>query len=69
MVHGDCCVRDPSAQTIQGDRSMKMTFHFVRIPDSDVTVEGTSIADCTQKAVELRSVQCMPTKIAGEVSE
>jgi hypothetical protein len=48
---------------------MKMTFHFVRIPDSDITVEGTSIADCTQKAIELRSVQCMPTKINGEVSE
>jgi hypothetical protein len=48
---------------------MKMVFHFTRILDSDIAVEGTSIADCTQKAIELRSVQCMPTKIAGEVSE
>jgi len=48
---------------------MKMTFHFIRIPDADVTTEGANQGDCLQKAIEIRSVQCMPTKISGEVSE
>jgi hypothetical protein len=48
---------------------MKMTFHFTRVPDADVTTEGENPGDCLQKAIELRNIQCMPTKIAGEVTE
>jgi len=48
---------------------MKLTFHFIRIPDSDITTEGETPGDCLQKAIELRSIQCMPTKISGEVVE
>jgi len=48
---------------------MKMTFHFSRVADSDITVEGETIAECTQKAFDECMKQVTPTKIQGEVSE
>lgn len=44
---------------------MKMIFHFARVADSDITVEGATPGDCYQKAVEERDSQfkqvCFPT--------
>jgi hypothetical protein len=48
---------------------MKMTFHFVRVPDSDITVDGATFAECTQKAYDERMKQVTPTKIQGELTE
>ena len=46
---------------------MKMVFHFVRAVDSDITVDGETIADCTQKALDLRMAEVTPRRIQGEV--
>jgi hypothetical protein len=48
---------------------MKMTFHFARVPDSDVSVEGTDIGQCTLKAFEIRMREVTPSKIQGEITE
>jgi hypothetical protein len=44
---------------------MKMVFHFSRVADSDITVEGATPGECYQKAVEERAEQfkavCFPT--------
>lgn len=36
---------------------MKMSFHFSRIPDADIAVEGDNPGVCFQKAVEERGKQ------------
>jgi len=46
---------------------MKMVFHFVRVVDSDITVEGETIVECTQKALDLRMAEVTPRRIQGEV--
>jgi hypothetical protein len=46
-----------------------MKFHFVRTTDSDITVTGKTVAECTQKAFDERMKQVTPTKIQGEVIE
>jgi len=46
---------------------MKMTFHFIRIPDADILAEGATPGECLQKALELRTIQCNPTNINGRV--
>jgi hypothetical protein len=48
---------------------MKMKFHFTRNTDSDIDVEGATIAECTQKAFDERMKQITPTKVQGEVVE
>jgi hypothetical protein len=48
---------------------MKMIFHFPRASDSDIPVEGATLADCAQKAFDERMRQITPTKIQGEVVE
>ena len=48
---------------------MKMKFHFIRTPDSDIEVTGETLADCAQKAYDERMKQITPTKIQGEVIE
>jgi hypothetical protein len=48
---------------------MKMVFHFTRATDSDITVEGSTIAECAQRAFNERMKQITPTKIQGEVVE
>jgi len=48
---------------------MKMKFHFTRVLDSDISVEADSITECTKKALELRELECRPTKINAEVIE
>jgi hypothetical protein len=49
--------------------TMKMKFHFTRNTDSDIDVEGETIAECTQKAFDERMKQITPTKVQGEVVE
>jgi hypothetical protein len=46
---------------------MKMIFHFIRAVDSDITVEGATIVECTQKAYDARMVEVTPTTIQGKV--
>lgn len=46
---------------------MKMVFHFVRVADSDITVEGATMAECTQKAFDARMVEVTPIVIQGKV--
>lgn len=48
---------------------MKMVYHFPRIIGADITIEGTSIPECVQKAIEQRMIQATPTKIQGEIIE
>lgn len=48
---------------------MKMVFHFIRVPDSDIPVEGATPAECMQKAYDERMKQVAPIKITGEVIE
>ena len=36
---------------------MKMTFHFARVADADITTEGDSPGACYQKAIDERLVQ------------
>jgi hypothetical protein len=48
---------------------MKMTFHFVRVADSDITVEGINVFECTQKAYDQRLFEVTPRKIQGDVIE
>lgn len=50
-------------------RIMKMIFHFIRVPDSDIPVEGATPAECMQKAYDERMKQVAPVKITGEVVE
>lgn len=51
---------------------MKMTFHFARVADSDITVDGATPGECYQNAVEERAAQfkqvCYPTT-GGKVVE
>lgn len=47
--------------------AMKMVFHFSRVIDSDIHVEGADFGDCVRKAIEQRMAMCTPTKIQGEV--
>jgi hypothetical protein len=46
---------------------MKMVFHFARVPDSDITVEGATLGECTQRAYDERMKQVTPVKVQGEV--
>jgi len=46
---------------------MKMIFHFARVADSDITVEGATPGDCYQKAYDARMKQVTPVKVQGEV--
>jgi hypothetical protein len=48
---------------------MKMTFHFSRVADSDITVEGSTVSECTQKAYDQRMIEVTPRKISGDVVE
>ena len=48
---------------------MRMIFHFTRCADSDIPVEGATLAECTQKAFDERMKQVTPTKVQGEVVE
>jgi hypothetical protein len=46
---------------------MKMVFHFIKIPDSDITIEGATMAECLQKAIAARMIEVTPRRIQGEV--
>jgi hypothetical protein len=46
---------------------MKMVFHFIRVIDSDITVEGATMAECMQKALDARITEVTPRRIVGEV--
>jgi len=46
---------------------MKMVFHFIRAIDSDITVEGATMAECMQKALDARMAEVTPRRIQGEV--
>lgn len=46
-----------------------MTFHFSRVADSDITVEGATISECSQKAFDQRMTEVTPRKIQGDVIE
>jgi len=48
---------------------MKMIFHFVRIEASDITAEGETVSECTQKAYDARMKEAAPRKLNGEVVE
>jgi len=49
--------------------SLKMVFHFPRILDSDITVDGESEGMCLDKALAERMKQCRPISVKGEVVE
>ena len=48
---------------------MKMIYHFPRILDSDITVDGESEGMCLDKALAERMKQCRPISVKGEVVE
>ena len=48
---------------------MKMIFHFARILDSDIPVEGATEGECLDKALAEWMKQCKPVAVKGEVIE
>jgi len=48
---------------------MKMIFHFTRIVDSDISVEGETEGQCLDCALQERMKQCKPIGIKGEIVE
>ena len=48
---------------------MKMIYHFVRVEASDLPVEGETVGQCLDKALQERMKQCKPQNIKGEVVE
>ena len=46
---------------------MKMVFHFIRVIDSDITVEGATMIECMQKALDARMAEITPRRIQGEI--
>lgn len=48
---------------------MKMIYHFVRIPDSDIAVEGEDEGICLNKALAERMRQTKPVSVKGEIVE
>jgi hypothetical protein len=48
---------------------MKMNFKFPRVEASEITTEGSSIAECTQAAYDIRVKETTPKKINGDVVE
>ena len=55
------------AEAQQKNKGIKMVFHFSRVIDSDIHVEGADFGECVQKAINERMKACTPTKIQGEV--
>jgi len=58
-----------STPTAAHQNIITMKFHFVRTTDSDITVTGKTVAECTQKAFDECMKQVTPTKIQGEITE
>jgi len=59
-VYGFVCKAEVYGTTEQEDPgviSMKITFHFSRIPDADIVGEGENAGECFQKAVNERMEQ------------
>lgn len=50
-----------------GEEEMKMIYHFPKVEKGDIEVEGDSPAACLHTALEIRAVQCAPTKIDGDI--
>lgn len=48
---------------------MKMIYHFPRVMDADITVEGETEGVCLDKALAERAKQCKPVAVKGEVQE
>ena len=48
---------------------LKMIYHFARILDSDIPVEGATEGECLDKALAERMKQCKPVAVKGEVVE
>ena len=46
---------------------MKMLFHYPRISESNITVDGADMVECAQKSFAERMKQVTPTKLQGEV--
>jgi len=71
-VYGFVCKAEVYGTTEQEDPGviqMRMTFHFARVADSDITVDGATPGECYQKAYDERMKQVTPTKVQGEVTE
>lgn len=48
---------------------MKMIYHFPRVMDADIAVEGETEGQCLDKALTERQKQCKPNAVKGEVVE
>ena len=48
---------------------MKMIFHFPRVLESDIKVDGVEAGDCLNKALSERQKQCTPMTVKGEIVE
>lgn len=48
---------------------MKMIYHFTRVTDADIAVEGETEGQCLDKALAERAKQCKPVAVKGEVQE
>jgi hypothetical protein len=46
-----------------------MIYHFSRVLDSDIAVEGATEGECLDKALAERMKQCKPVAVKGEVVE
>lgn len=50
-------------------KSLKMIYHFSRVLEKDITVEGSTEGECLDRALYERMQQCKPTAVKGEVVE
>jgi len=61
---------DAEASQSQKAPKVRMVFHFQRIENTDIPVEGDSEGQCLDKALLERAKQCKPTAMPkGEVVE
>jgi hypothetical protein len=49
--------------------ALRMIYHFARVLDSDIAVEGNTEGECLDKAMLERAKQCKPVAVKGEVVE
>jgi hypothetical protein len=56
-------------QAQQKKPMLKMIYHFPRILDSDIAVEGETEGQCLDKAIAERTKMCKPVAVKGEIIE
>ena len=65
--NGQLTFKNAGKNGSRGEKTMKMLFHYPRISESNITVDGADMVECAQKSFAERMKQVTPTKLQGEV--